>query len=424
MGAPLNTSLIQDADGFTILGGQFTSAAGDVTVHNYYPNVSKDTHFSPNCCLTCHEKPERELTSISPLNLIDGTFSESEIYCTQLLHQKRGFPLHVPGVQQTLPEEYRKRGVAIGDVGRITPEGSFDFFFNIYLPADHPIHNRNVPEDFFPLPLYDTLDLYDQSYLAGHHVSTPSVQRLDPDQEYVSSISSGIVFYALPICSILPGGDFVFRCHTPQGAVLALPQGSHLQKLRNLDSVRTYAATHAESWFRYVNGPRGRGLDGSLYLVTGSEKTSAWGMASFHSVLETFQLTFMLASGASGYRWRGNPAQRKYHDPSPMHEPYWNQTTFIHGLSISLGTGVWARMFETVQIREIANTESRLGGGSSNSSSFSHGSSLLSRILGFFGGGGDDEQSRRHIVLSDFPAISQARYVEHRGNLETNTTCR
>ncbi|KAJ7821922.1 hypothetical protein B0H14DRAFT_3146523 [Mycena olivaceomarginata] len=343
MGAPSNTSLIQDADGFTILGGQFTSAAGDVTVHNYYPD------------------PERGLASISPLNLIDGTFSESEIYCTQLLHQKRGFPLHVPGVQQTLPEEYRKRGVAIGDVGRITPEGSFNFFFNIYLPADHPIHNRNVPEDFFPLPLYDTLDLYDQSYLAGHHVSTP----------------------------ILPDGDFVFRCHSPQGAVLALPQGSHLQKLRNLESVRTYAATHAESWFRYVNGPRGRGLDGSF-------------------VPETFQLTFMLYSGASGYRWRGNLAQRKYHDPSPMQEPYWNQTAFIHGLSISLGTGVWARMFETVQIREIANTESRLGGGGSNSSSLSHGSSLLSRILGFFGGGGNEEQSRRHITLSDFPAISQA----------------
>ncbi|KAJ7798016.1 hypothetical protein B0H13DRAFT_1516052, partial [Mycena leptocephala] len=67
-------------------------------------------------------------------------FSESEIYSNQLLRQKRGFPLYVPGPRQTLPEEYRKSGVAIGDVGRITPEGSFDFFFNIYLAADHPIN--------------------------------------------------------------------------------------------------------------------------------------------------------------------------------------------------------------------------------------------------------------------------------------------
>jgi hypothetical protein len=52
MGAPLNTSLIQDADGFTILGGQFTSAAGDVTVHNHYPHVIKDTRSSLNHCST------------------------------------------------------------------------------------------------------------------------------------------------------------------------------------------------------------------------------------------------------------------------------------------------------------------------------------------------------------------------------------
>ncbi|KAJ7843054.1 hypothetical protein B0H14DRAFT_2265648, partial [Mycena olivaceomarginata] len=52
-----------------------------------------------------------------------------------LLHQKRGFPLYDPGPRQTLPQEYRNTGVAIGDVGRITPEGAFDFFFNIYLPA-------------------------------------------------------------------------------------------------------------------------------------------------------------------------------------------------------------------------------------------------------------------------------------------------
>ncbi|KAJ7220288.1 hypothetical protein GGX14DRAFT_323298, partial [Mycena pura] len=178
---------------------------------------------------------------------------ESEIYCNQLLRQKRGFPLYVPEPRRTLPEEYRRGGVAIGDVGRITPEGAFDFFFNIYLPADHPINNNNVPESFCPLPHYESLDVYDQSYLPGNHVSTSTIQRLDP--EYV--------------------------CRPPQGAVLALPHGSHLQKLENLETVRTYAATHAENWFKYINGPRGRGLDGSLYLVTGCEKAPSWGLASF-----------------------------------------------------------------------------------------------------------------------------------------------
>ncbi|KAJ7860186.1 hypothetical protein B0H13DRAFT_1726670 [Mycena leptocephala] len=238
---------------------------------------------------------------------MDDSFSESEIYCNQLLRQKRGFPLYDPEPRQTLPLEYRMSGVAIGDVGRITPEGSFDFFFNIYLPANHPINNNDVPEEFVPLALYESRDVYELSYLAGNHISTPSVQRLDTD-------------------------DFIFNCHVPQGAVLALPHGSCLRKLENLEAVRTYAAMHAESWFKYINGRRGRGLNGSLYLVTGCEKAVSWGLASFHSLYDAFQLSFTSTAGANQYRWIGNPAQKKYHDLSPIHDALWNQTTFIHGM--------------------------------------------------------------------------------------------
>ncbi|KAJ7843698.1 caspase domain-containing protein, partial [Mycena leptocephala] len=48
--------------------------------------------------------------------------------------------------------------VAIGDVGKVTPDGNFDFFFNIYLPADHPI-DANVPEGFAPLSPYDPITI-------------------------------------------------------------------------------------------------------------------------------------------------------------------------------------------------------------------------------------------------------------------------
>jgi hypothetical protein len=215
-------------------------------------------------------------------------------------------------------------------------------------------------------------------------------------------------------CSVFPGGDFILSCRAPQGAVLALPHGSHLRKLENLENLQVYAATHAESWFKYINGPRGRGLSGSLYLVTGCEKAPSWGLASFHTVDNAFQLSFKPTAGTDGYRWRGNPAQKKYHDPSPMHEP--NQTTFIHGLSISLGTGVWARMFETIQIREIIDMESRLGGSEGNPNLSSQGLSLLSRVIGVLGRGatgrGSNAESREHVVLSDLPPVSQARYLK------------
>ncbi|KAJ7759675.1 hypothetical protein B0H16DRAFT_1885008 [Mycena metata] len=158
------------------------------------------------------------------MNIMNDNFSENEIYSNQLLRQKRGFPLHVPEPQES-PAAFRARGVAIGDVGSLTPEGSFDFFFNIYLPADHPINDNDVPDDFCPLEGYSLKDLHSQRYGEGKHVSTASVQRLDPD--------------------VFPGGDFAFRCRAPQGAMLALPHGSRLQKLRHLEAIRAYATTNA-----------------------------------------------------------------------------------------------------------------------------------------------------------------------------------
>jgi hypothetical protein len=114
-----------------------------------------------------------------PLNIIDDNFSESEIYCNQLLRRKRGFPLYVPGPPQNSPAEYQSNGIAIGDVGRITPEGIFDFCFNIYLPASHPINDNDVPDNFYPLTPYASKDIFDLCYDPGDHVSTSSVERLD-----------------------------------------------------------------------------------------------------------------------------------------------------------------------------------------------------------------------------------------------------
>ncbi|KAJ7789745.1 hypothetical protein B0H13DRAFT_1526054, partial [Mycena leptocephala] len=185
---------------------------------------------------------------------------QSEIYCNQLLRRKRGFPLYVPEPRQNLPAEYWEHGVAIGDVGRITPEGVFDFFFNIYLPADHPINDNDVPEYFYPLLHYTSKQVLDLNYAPGYYVSTSSIQKLDLHPPF-------------------PG--FLFSCGA---AVLALPDGVHLKKLDSLEAVRAYTAKHAENWYKYVNGARRRRLaNGSLYLATGWEKAKSWGITSFRS---------------------------------------------------------------------------------------------------------------------------------------------
>lgn len=210
-----------------------------------------------------------------------------------------------------------------------------------------------------------------------------------------------------------PEGEFLFDCHAPQGAVLALPHGSRLRKLRDVKKMREYAATHAESWFKYINGPRGRGLDGSVYLVTGWEKAKAWGMASFHSVSNAFQLSFRpTANGISeirGYLWRGNPAQKKCHDPPTIHDAPWNQTLFIHGLSISLGKGIWAKLFEPIRIRETMTMESPLGNTHGNLTS-----PALRSLLSWFGGflGGEAKYGKHaqneHVALFNAPYAPQA----------------
>ncbi|KAJ6574272.1 hypothetical protein B0H19DRAFT_902903, partial [Mycena capillaripes] len=181
---------------------------------------------------------------------------ESEVYCSQMLRQKRGFPLYEPAPQINLPGAYQRHGVSIGDVGSVTPEGIFDFIFNIFLPPEHPINGNRTPHDFSPMAPYESVDVSHLTYGAGNHVSTSTVRRLDLEPP--------------------------FDCDGLQGAVLALPYGAHLHKLRNVESIRLHATKHAASWYKYINGPRGRGLaNGELYVVTGAEKTRSWGMASY-----------------------------------------------------------------------------------------------------------------------------------------------
>ncbi|KAJ7672372.1 hypothetical protein DFH06DRAFT_91349 [Mycena polygramma] len=324
-----SSHLFQNASGFDIVGGQFV--LGDVHNHSAGPSPGHSV----------------------PPNDSDEAFSDSEIYCSHLLRQKRGVPLYVPEPHSNLPEAYRRDGIALGDVGRVTPEGIFDFFFNVFLPPEHPTNLNRTPDDFSPMLPYDLTDIIHHSYGPGDYVASSTVQKVELDD------ASGE----------FPGGHFVFSCDGPQGAILALPDGAHVQKLENVENMRTYAAKHADSWYRYINGARGRGLsNGDLYLVTGCEKARSWGMASYCTFREEFELSFKPTarpgSTYTPYRWSGihgrrNSAKKKSHDPISTNDPV-NQTIFLHGLSISLGTGLWRRLFGTVTVETSSIADFRL----------------------------------------------------------------
>jgi hypothetical protein len=86
--------------------------------------------------------------------------------------------LYVPGPQDNLPEQYRREGVAIGDVCTVTSDGIVDFYFNIYLRADDPI-NENIPEDFVPLSEYKSVDLHHSRFDPGDYVASRSVEEIN-----------------------------------------------------------------------------------------------------------------------------------------------------------------------------------------------------------------------------------------------------
>ena len=108
--------------------------------------------------------------------------SDPEIYREQLLLKGRGTPLWIPGPSMTLPLEYRRVGISIGDVGIINPSGEFSFLFNLFLPADHPINRGKVPESFSPLhPSEAEDDNIEQDIAFGpnSYLASPSLQTGD-----------------------------------------------------------------------------------------------------------------------------------------------------------------------------------------------------------------------------------------------------
>jgi L-rhamnose mutarotase len=161
--------------------------------------------------------------------------------------------------------------------------------------------------------------------------------------------------------SQFPGGDFIFSCRPPQGAVLALPHGAELKRLKNTQIVREYAQKHAKTWYRYLKCTKRLVVDnGSLYLITGCEKVMSWGMAAYHSTWDTdeFQASFrpIQANANPQYQWMGSgrfPAQHKHYNGPFVTDHISNQTVFIHGLSISLGVGIWNHLFSPVKVTTI-----------------------------------------------------------------------
>lgn len=78
----------------------------------------------------------------------------------------------------TMPILNRQLGVSLGDVGILTPEGSFDYLFNIFHDAMHPINAAiGVPEGF--VSFNPGVEFKHVAYNAGSFLADPSIVRVD-----------------------------------------------------------------------------------------------------------------------------------------------------------------------------------------------------------------------------------------------------
>ncbi|KAF5371100.1 hypothetical protein D9757_010795 [Collybiopsis confluens] len=258
------------ASRFDISNSVFIATSNPTTVSNI-ANETRPTISDPY------------ILSSSRSNIIeeekdDNPPVESEVYARLLLPRKKGYPLWKPKPDENLPEDYRRFGVRIGDVGFLGDGGGFEYLFNACHPADHPINLHRVPRDFEPLLTINDRNISGstQEYSPGDHVPSSFSHIF----KYRISYASGE--RPVPRVSSRVGAGFTFTSTAPKGALLIIPEGGSKTDHQKLNEFRAYAAKHAQSWYAHVNGPMARGVhNGAIYFVTGFDKTRAWGVASF-----------------------------------------------------------------------------------------------------------------------------------------------
>ncbi|KDR69302.1 hypothetical protein GALMADRAFT_927473 [Galerina marginata CBS 339.88] len=265
-----------------------------------------------------------------------------DIYFWHLILQGRGLPLWIPGPDQNLEIQYQREGVAIGDFGIITPSGSFDFLFNICLPHDHPFNPPELPEDFTPLLLSGRDTRKYSEFEEGSFLSSASVKRS----------GSGAA------------GALTFESSASEGAILTMPLGSISEDVTVFAKFRKYLAANAERCYRFILGVLEREpRNGEVLLVTGWDKTRAWGMATFSKATaqqapvrlqflpteqENAGITYNWASSEYAVVRAGPGAREKARismaDPAQEGAEYDNQCLFIRTMNVNLQGDVWKKL--------------------------------------------------------------------------------
>jgi hypothetical protein len=156
--------------------------------------------------------------------------------------------------------------------------------------------------------------------------------------------------------SVVPAGagaGIEFHASTSEGAILYLPEGASRTNLLNVEKFRNQAIKHSRDWYYFVNVTLGRRApNGSLYLVTGCDKSPSWGVASFSKGQGGGGLTLKLiaqvaqANASYSHAWETTCGVNARYGPYPPNHDRGvnNQAVFIRGFTLSLRDGLSAML--------------------------------------------------------------------------------
>ncbi|KAF8997765.1 hypothetical protein BDQ17DRAFT_845341 [Cyathus striatus] len=293
-------------------------------------------------------------TEFLPSEVLSRAPSGRDIYIEKLFPLNYGYPLWFPQPDRNLQLEYRRKGVSIGDVGVIRSNGAFDFLFNIWLPAHHPINPHNLPDDFDSVP--------------RPHLSTTFQTSFNPGASTISNLN---------IISHLDsdaGSEISIACKdVDKGAIIAIPDGASEEDLRTEWDLKEFISKNALKWYRYA---RSCGLEldrHSLYLVTGCMKSKTWGIATFGNAVRERDSILLIGKSSNiigtPYMWKQSGEATTFRigptlDPgiTTGNEPpadTENQCLFLRGFKIALSNELWNSVLDRPEILAATNNKKR-----------------------------------------------------------------
>jgi hypothetical protein len=184
-----------------------------------------------------------------------------------------------------------------------------------------------------------------------------------------------------------------------------------------------YAERNAQSWYQHVNGTLGSTVrNGSLYLVTGVDKSSNWCLASYSNRLNPTAIPLRFTADIAGSQptrrclWQSSGLVDSRTCSIPGEDIPQNQCVFIRGYKLAINENLFERrLVGPVKVSDIVTMKPAdvLATGKSIPGV----SKSFSVVPSFGKGGGSSDQieaaSDKDVMVEEFPDLGEVSNIPY-----------